>query len=216
MNGVRFHAAEFLQIVHKFVEAFSFVVNLLVRFIVCGKHAVHQTFGGTFDGGQRCAQLVRHIADETAAHRLDLFKLQRHLVETRRKLTQLIRAMRLHTFFIVTLGNALAGVLHALQRRDDASAQKITRQQANHRRGDKGNDQRLIERRLKTLIEVRHHAALLTAPLPLTLPVSHCRFACHLRFHELQMARKGTRRSELRGHPNRNHADQRNQQKGSK
>ena len=79
---IRLDAAEFLQIVHQTAQPVSFLINLPKGFIVGGQDSVNQALHRTLDGRERRAQLVGHVADQLAAHRLDLFELAGHRVET--------------------------------------------------------------------------------------------------------------------------------------
>src|SRR3972149_2560934 len=61
-----FDAAEFLQIIYETIEAIRLSVNLLKGFIGGGQNAIQQTFHRAFDGGERCAEFVTYIADQTS------------------------------------------------------------------------------------------------------------------------------------------------------
>jgi hypothetical protein len=119
-----FDAAEFLQVIHETIEAIRLGMDLLKSFIVRGQNTIHQSFHRTLDGGERCAEFMTDIADETPPHGLNLIEPLRHLIEAHRKSREFIRADHLHAFIITTVGDALCGMGHRQHRRDHTSTEQ--------------------------------------------------------------------------------------------
>ena len=133
------------------------MINLLEHLRRRGEDAVYQALHRAFDGRQRRAKFMRHIANQTLTQRFGFFQTLRHEIETPRQLRQLVRFPLgdADPLFVMSICNQTAHNRQLTQRGDDFSTEDKTHRQRGSQRRHRRQREGFMKRIPKTLVKRR-------------------------------------------------------------